>query len=379
MKILHIGLLSHFTEGMMYQDNILPEMNAKEGHEVVFVTDTYMYQGGELVKVPEEDKQLDVGFRLIRLEYDFIVNNFITNKIQKTSKLNSILEAFHPDTIMYHGVCGYELMDVAVYVKKNPQTLFYVDSHEDFTNTAKNFISKMCYKYINGFFVKKSLSYINKILYLSYETKEYLREMYNIPESMMEFYPLGGMLSSEKEQIDARNKVIKEYNLPENAVILMHSGKLDKLKKTKELIEAFNLVDNPKFYLLIFGAIPNEEKEELESLMDSNSKIIFLGWKSGDDILELLNACDVYCQPGSQSATSQVALCCGCAEIVAPTKSYESMYRDEVLYADSTEQLAKCLTKLSDGAKLDMYKKKANKLAQDKLDYVQLAKRYLQA
>ena len=51
MNILHIGLLSHFTEGMFYQDNVLSDMNAKDGNNVTFITDTNCYIEGKLTKV----------------------------------------------------------------------------------------------------------------------------------------------------------------------------------------------------------------------------------------------------------------------------------------------------------------------------------------
>mgnify|MGYP006900170354 CR=1 FL=1 len=79
----------------------------------------------------------------------------MTDKIQKVTKLRALLEEIQPDTILYHGVCGYELMDVAQYVKEHPNVLFYADSHEDFNNTARTRIAKLCYKYIHGYFLKK--------------------------------------------------------------------------------------------------------------------------------------------------------------------------------------------------------------------------------
>lgn len=118
MKILHIGLASSYTEGMTYQDNFLSEMNIKAGHEVFFVTDTHKYENGVLIETNEIDEILSNGLRLIRYKYDTIVNKFITRKIQKARKVKKLLEEFKPDAIMYHGVCGYELIDVSDYVKK---------------------------------------------------------------------------------------------------------------------------------------------------------------------------------------------------------------------------------------------------------------------
>ena len=113
MRILHIALASHFTEGMLYQENVLLDINKKDGHDVTIITDTWHFEGDTLVKGIEEDRALENGIRLIRLDYDYIINDFITSKIQKCRKLKGYLEELQPEVILYHGVNGYEMMDVA--------------------------------------------------------------------------------------------------------------------------------------------------------------------------------------------------------------------------------------------------------------------------
>lgn len=378
MRVLHIGLASHYTEGMSYQDNLLPEMNLQEGHEVVFITDTYKYIHGELIHGREEDSVLPNGLRLIRLEYDKIINEFVTVKIQKVHRLRFLLEEIRPDAILYHGLCGYELMAVAEYVKEHG-TVFYADSHEDFTNTAKTPVAKMAYKYIHGFFIKKAMSCINKVLYLSRETKDYLKDMYHLEDAVLEFYPLGGIMQEKCQKEIQRKILIEKMKFPEDVVIFSHSGKLAKEKKTAELLRAFSASADDKMRLLIFGSIPEEQKKELTLLMQKDARVHFLGWKSGQEIIDLLNATDMYLQPGSQSATSQTALCCGCAEVVAPTLSYREMYGDAVIYADSQGELEEVFRRISHKTlRIEDYKEKGRKCAEEKLDYRVLARRYLQ-
>ena len=49
MRIIHVCLASHYTEGMNYQDNILPDVNSQDGHEVLIISDTQKYIDGKLV------------------------------------------------------------------------------------------------------------------------------------------------------------------------------------------------------------------------------------------------------------------------------------------------------------------------------------------
>ncbi len=377
MRVLHIGLASHYTEGMAYQDNILPDMNIKDGHEVVFITDTYQYKNGSLVRTEAQDRILENGMRLIRVEYETVFHEFISVRIQKVRNLKNILVEIRPDTIMYHGLCGYGLLAVADYVKEYGIP-FYVDSHADFTNTAKTPLAKFAYKYIHGCYVRKAIPYISKVLYLSKGAKDYLKQMYHLPDSLLEFYPLGGILQDRKEQEKQRKKYIGRLHLPPDTLLFSHSGKLSKEKKTAQLIRAFIAASSSNMHLLIFGSIPKDQKKELVPLIKKEGRVHFLGWKSGQDIIDILNATDLYLQPGSQSATSQIALCCGCAEVVAPTPSYKEMYGKAVIYADSQQKLERIFRQVSKDAKyLERYKKRGRICAEEKLDYRKLARRYL--
>lgn len=378
MKVLHIGLVSHFTVGMMYQDNILPVMNINDGHDVVFVTDTCRFDDGILIDGPEEKIRLNNGLLVIRLKYEHIINRFVTKHIQKATKLKSILEDFQPDAIMYHNAVGYELMDVANYIKKHRHATFYVDSHSDFNNSAKTMLAKVSYKLIHGHFVKKALPYIDKFLALSTESVDFLKDIYHIPDEMCEIYPLGGLIKSEEEQKKCRDKLLHDLNLRDNTLILSHSGKLDHLKKTADILRAFKRVDSNDTVLLVFGMIQDEEKDELVPLIKADQRVHFLGWKSGEDITDILSGSDLYLQPGSMSATSQVAACCGCAELVAPTPSYKNLYGNSVDYAEDENGIYNYILSMIENPEyVEQRKKDCYQMAKEKLDYAVLARRYL--
>lgn len=375
---MHIGLLSHYTDGMIYQDNCLAEENAKNGHDVTFITDIYKYENGKLIKAKEEDTVLDSGVRLIRIKYDFIINEFITNKIQRVRKLRALLEDIKPDSIMYHGVCGYELMDVADYVKKHSNVLFYVDSHEDFNNTARTIIAKWAYKYIHGIFVSKSRKYIKKVLYISLETRKYLEDMYAFSDQELEFYPLGGVVQNDICRNEARQWLIHQYNLKDDAIICAHSGKLDSFKKTDELLRAFSRIEDERLAMIIFGAISDEQKKILEPLIEADVRVHFVGWKSGKESINILRGVDLYCQPGGQSVTAQTALCCGCAEMLYPHPSYKKFFGDIALYIKNEQELEEKLNVIcSDNNLLDHLKRQSVNFANKHLSYKKMAERYL--
>ncbi len=376
MNILHMDINCHYTEGMLYQDNALPKVNADDGHNVTIITDVYAYVNGKLEKVGVEDKIISGGIRLIRVEYDRILNDFVTRKIQKVSKIKKLLEEIRPDSILYHGICGYELMDVAAYVKNNPHVLFYADSHEDFFNTARTPIAKFAYKYIHGYFVKKALPYIKKVLYLGEDVKIYLKEMYSISDDILEFYPLGGFIEEEKKQLQMRQSLIEEFNLPQDAIICAHSGKMDAAKKTKELLEAFESVDDERMYMFLFGSIPDDMKSVIMPLVEKSPRVFFLGWKNNKELVDILDGVDLYCQPGSMSATFQVSVCCGCATMLYPSISYKKMMGRESFFVETKENIKNVFIEISRDRKcLNDLKARTFEIAKQQFDYVKLARR----
>lgn len=375
MVILHIGLLSHFSEHMTYQENMLVKKNIEDGHEVIFISDVYSYKDGVLIKGKEQDIILENGMRLIRLEYDILLNKFISEKIQKVSILSKYIDQIKPDSILFHGCCGYELMNVSKYIKKNPNTLFYVDSHEDFNNTAKQYLSKLFYKYIHGFFIKQSIKYIKKILYISEESKFYLKEMYKLSDLILEEFPLGGELIQPLICTTQRSKYLNKYNLSKDTVIFAHTGKITSEKKTKDILFAFSENKNKNISLFIAGEII-EEKEKIMHLINKDDRVHYLGWIDDKKLSDLLCACDIYCQPGTQSATLQNALCCNCAVIVYPHESYLSLLGERGLYIENKKQLSELIEALTKNKYLIENKKKlCFDLASQKLDYSQLARR----
>ena len=71
----------------------------------------------------------------------------------------------------------------------------------------------------------------------------------------MEFMAIGGIIYAPEQQKNARQDIIDKYSLPQDAIIMAHSGKLSAGKRTAELIEAFRQVNDPRMALFIFGSI----------------------------------------------------------------------------------------------------------------------------
>lgn len=377
MKIVHICLASSFTENMSYQDNLLPEQNVLDGHEVIVISNCRKFSGGKEVYTEPEDRIIDNGIRLIRLEYDKVLTPFISGKVRKVKALYPLLEDLKPDIILFHGLAGWELLNSTRYKKKHPNIKLYVDSHEDAHNSATNFVSKyFLHKIVYRVIIQKSLFYIDKILFVSMEALSFIKGNYKIPEEITEFYPLGGNVINDEQHQVKRRKIRNAMMLSDEDILLVHSGKLDKLKKTEDILRALADVRSERLRLVIVGSIPEDMKPVLEPLIEADKRVNYVGWKTADELMEYLCAADVYVQPGGQSATMQNAICCGCAMVLYPHKSHEPYLQGNGYYVKNIEDIKRVFQEIDDNPSvLKKMSENSMKIARELLDYRKLAAR----
>lgn len=378
MKIAHIGLASFYTDGMTYQDNMLVEQNARDGHEVLYVSNAAKYESGKVVETGYEDSVLPCGARLVRLPYVKIISASLTGKVRKVNGLYELLCAFAPDVILCHGLCFYSALDTVRYRKEHPNVKLYADTHADYGNSGKSWVSlhilhRVFYRYL----AQKALPYIEKLLYTSYERKDFFIENYGYPEEITEFYPLGGIIPTDEEYSQMRRRRREELGLAENELLLIHSGKMDAGKKTAELLNAFYSVPELDAKLIIAGSVSDGMKDTLLPLFERDARIKYLGWLTADKLIEYLCAGDMYLQPGTVSATMENAMCCRCAQMLYPTEAYTRAFpKDIAFWVRNEDDILASFKKLSEnGGIIDGMRASAYDCAREMLDYKKLAAR----
>ncbi|ABM43157.1 glycosyl transferase, group 1 [Acidovorax sp. JS42] len=377
LRIAHICQAASYTEGMLYQDNVLPDLNRVDGHEVLIVADCTCYVNGKLTTVPEEDKNLENGIRLVRLEFGLkFLPNIIRNKIRYAPKLKKLLEAFQPDVILYHSLVGAGLLTVGDYKKKYPKTRLYLDSHADFNNSGSSFFSRwLQYKIFNRFLWVSISGSVEKVFYLSSECRDFLREMYKIEESRMEFFPLGGFVQDEEKRRSARSRVRQKHSLSEDNIVFIHTGKMNKLKRTLDVINSFSTMPYENYRLWLVGTFEDDIAQDANRLISKDQRIKYLGWKSGEELIDFLSASDCYLQPGSQSATLQTAICCGLPVIVYPHASHFAYIKNNGFFVKTSKELSEALSCFKNIEKNSELEKASLEVANNILDYRKLANR----
>ncbi len=364
-----------------YQENELVEEHARQGHEVLVIASTQIIntEGHREFVEPSRYRNAQ-GIEVIRLAYHQLIPHMLAKSLRVHKGVYKILEEFRPDSILFHGMCGWELITVSKYKKIHPEVRFYVDTHTDFINSARSFISKwgLHFLYYRAI-VHKSLSSIEKILCVSKLTEAFARDFYGIPEEKLEFYPLGGHPISDEDYAQLRNEARRSLQLSDNDIVFIQSGKQSAEKKIVETLNAFIRAYDPDFKILIVGSLLEDVRDEVLEIIKSDQRIRYLGWKTPAELRALLCASDVYLQPGSQSATMQTSLCCRCVAVLASIEGHE-------IYVNSNNGwLVKCeddiysvLSKISlDKSLLASWKVGSEEFAKSKLNYAVLARRVL--
>jgi glycosyltransferase involved in cell wall biosynthesis len=380
MKVAHVCLSNYYMDDRAYQENELVEEHARQGHEVLVIASTQVFSTERRREFVEPGRyKNDHGVEIIRLPYHPWVPHAVAKSLRPHRGVYQLLTEFCPDSILFHGMCGWELLTVSRYKKTHPEVKFYVDTHTDFINSAKGLISRwgLHFLYYRSI-VHRCLPQIDKILFISQLTGNFARDFYGIPDGKLEFFPLGGHPVPDDEYGELRRRTRESLGLSHEHVLFMQSGKQSTEKKLLEALKAFTQSSDTRFRLVIAGSLLEDIREQAQLLIDSDERVQFLGWKTPMELKALLCATDVYLQPGSQSATMQTSLCCRCAPVLADIAGHEFYTKNTGWLLKSSDEIALVLKRISlDPTNLIDMKKSSETFSREKLDYGVLAGRIL--
>lgn len=381
MKIAHLMLFNFYMDDAYYQENILPKQNKADGHDVIIIASTQVYsKGNSITFVEPKTYYSKENIEITRVPYKNIISNRINVKVRAYKNVYLKLSEFKPDIIFIHGIGGYELKTIARYKKNNPHVKLYIDCHADYYNSASNFLSR---KILHGFFYRsfflRYVKYIEKVYYIAPESLIYLKELYKFEDKeKLEYLPLGGYIISKEKRVYIRSKIRNELNISKDNVVFIHAGKLDEKKKSLDLIQAFTKLKQNNIKLLIIGSFDDKIYLQVKEVINLDNRILFLGWKRGDELQDYLCASDIYVQPSGRSVTVQNAICCGCAIITSRRLIYTDLFGEAAKYAQTKDELHVRMNEIIENPELlASHKEKLLEVAKEKLDYRVLANKYI--
>ncbi len=378
MKIVHCCLSNFYIDGYSYQENELVAQNVKDGHDVTVIASTETFGSDRRLAYLQPGEYLGTdGAKVVRLPYRRFLPNVVMRKLRIHPGVLNLLTLRQPDVILFHGTCGWELNTVARYKRLNPGVRLYVDSHEDFHNSARRWASKWLLHY--GYYrviLRKNLKWIETILCVNMSAISFVNEFYGVPLEKIEFFPLGGLVLSDREYSEARTGGRERYGVSADQIVFVQSGKIDRTKKLLESLSAFARIEDSRFRFLVVGHLQDDIEKEVQALVRKDDRIRFLGWKTPDDLRDLLCAADVYVQPGTQSATMQLSLCYRCAVILDDVPSHRPFMNDTGWLVGRELSLDDAFRLVADSAdRLPLMSRNSAAVASRLLDYKSIAAR----
>lgn len=377
LKIAHVCMSCFYIDDAGYQENKLVAAHISQGHDVRVFTSTETYNKKGVLHYVEPRKYIGSdGAEVHRLPYRGWIPFFLARKIRSVVGLEDLLIEFNPEMIIFHGLAGWELFTISKFKRNSPDCIVCADSHEDYNNTARTFFSYILNRFFYRKVLKLNLATLSKIFYISLETKDFIKDIYDVPESVLDYLPLGGNIKPESEANLIRSQVRKEFGLSSDTVVFLQSGKFNPRKKLKESLESFQATTDPRFRFWIAGVVDDSLKGYMDKAVQSDPRISYFGWVHSGRLENLLLASDVYLQPGTQSVTMQASLCAGCVVAIADVKSHQPYVKSNGWLLGTQHDLENMFEDIS-SEKVNLAEMKLQSLsfAKENLDYNKLAAR----
>lgn len=369
MKIVHICLCAPYVDNLGYQENLLPKYNALMGNEVVIIS--FNKREGFFRTNKSKKSYYINGVKVVRINSKLN----LLNRLIWFDSLYEILSQEKPDLIYMNGMQSLSIIEVCKYLKENKNCKAVADIHADFFNSALNFFSKhILHKVIWKFIIKRSINSFEIIYCINNWSYEFALKMYNIPKNKMRLLYLGSDIDiidfENKESI--KRKIRSNLNIPEQAVVMITGGKINKYKRVHEIIDVMNILNNNNLHLIIFGRIAEEFKDVINPLLNKRN-IHFAGWLTGKDVYDYYLASDIAIFAGDMSILWQQAISCGLPAILKfwPGNEYLNEGNAIFLYSEELSELKQSIeliTSLSED-KFDSMKDIAIKMGKDKFSY----------
>ncbi len=384
MKITHIGLTGTFTDNWSYQDNLLSKYHKKMGLDVSFIVSKYMYDKDGKETIDDRDSYINENkIRIIRLKIKG--NKSLKYKLKKYPELYKTIEDEKPDVLFVHGCQFLDIKTIVKYVQVHKNVIVFVDNHADFSNSARNFLSRnVLHKIIWRYYAHLIEPYTTKFYGVLPARVDFLRDVYKLPDEKIDLLVMGAddEKVAEAKSEDTMQKIRGKHNIKPDDFLVVTGGKIDNSKRqTLLLMEAVRNIQDKKVKLIIFGSVAEQLKEEINRLTD-NEKVQYIGWVESEDSYKYFSVADLVVFPGRHSVFWEQVVGLGIPMIV---KYWEGTTHVDLggncrfLYNDSADEIYKLLLYLiNNEEKLDRMREIAESKGMRYFSYKTIAAKALE-
>ncbi len=303
MRIVHLCLYGPVMDGWNYQDNMLSKYHKVLGHEVTIVASKWVWnKDNKLEKYDKSDYVNSDGVRVIRL--DIKGKKTVLSKFKRYINFEQVLNELHPDVLFIHNAAYLDIVKVVKYLKNHRSVKVFVDNHNDFSNSATNWISKnLLHRGLWRVMYKKLNPYTKKFYGVLPARVDFLTNIYKTPASKTELLVMG---ADDEKVIEAnsdnnKQKIRHKWDIGENDILIVTGGKIDQFKaQTLLLMQAVKNINKPGIKLIVFGSVSPELRDQVNRLSDGK-QVQFIGWIDANQSYEYFAAADLVVFPGRHS------------------------------------------------------------------------------
>ena len=292
--------------------------------------------------------------------------------------LSTNISIIKPDIIFIHGCQFLDIKKIAKYAQKN-QVRIFVDNHADYSNSAKNWLTKnILHKIIWKYHAKIIEPYTEKFYGVLPARVDFLIDLYNIPKNKVDLLVMGANDTYVNKycKTSVRKEIRKSMGFDNNAFVIVTGGKIDHFKaQTLLLMKAMkNMSNNVK--LIIFGSVDSKLRAEFDELC-KNKNIMYLGWLNEEDSYKCFSIANLVVFPGRHSVYWEQVVAMGIPMICKyweGTTHIDIGGNVEFIYFDDKIENT-VLNTVNDKNKYLKMSKNAQKQAKNAFLYSQIAKK----
>lgn len=380
MRVAFVCVGSPFTPTMLYKENLFIRAAVESGHEVLVVASDRSYLSGELHRSNGPTTTTEEGYVLVRYPAPRGIPRRVNEKLRVFPQMLDDLLSFDPQLVYFNVPQIHGLRYVKKLRERNSKIRVVCHYSTTFDNSGAGVVSRrLLHGVIYRRWIARAGPHIDSSYYISPESEQFLTDVYRLPAEELELIPLPGQVLNPVVRANCRVQFRQAHGIPEDEIVFLHSGKMNKQKETLALLRLFSDTSATSARLLLAGSLSTEIKDEAERLILEDGRVTHLGFLDGAQLTHALCAADLYLQPGSASQTAQTALCCGTPVVTRDLPIYRELITSGGVLIQSRAELRSVMNDaLAHPDYLQRLSAEAHALAADRLDYQALFKQLLQ-
>jgi glycosyltransferase involved in cell wall biosynthesis len=316
MKIIHVA--DYVMPDMGYQEFILPKWNAKHGHSVHIITsDRY-------TPVPDYDSTWKEILGPRRIGFSTKILNDVTihrlpvrlefKRRIWLSGLKVKIKEIQPDIVFCHGTSSPLAFKLAKICKQLHIPLI-MDNHMAFVAQGKGLTATIYYfllKLVTKIYINNRVQHF---FGMSQESCDFMVTQQGINRTKVSTLDFGVdtdiFIPDHEKSVITRSK----YGIPNEAIIVMQTGKLSKEKGTETLTEAIlePMKQNPNIWLVFVGGGNGDYLDKCLNPLTAQSmsdRVKVIPFVPITELPNLMNMSDICVYPGESSLSCMEASAC---------------------------------------------------------------------